>query len=132
MAKAYPKELRQRTVRLYESGEYSLRSLAKAIDLGVATVSRWVSHYRKTGGMEAPPREWTPPPKIDQFGQERLVELLKVEPDLRLAELTDRYNAGTEVKVGPSSVSRALKRAGITRKKRRGTQPSKRVTASRD
>jgi putative transposase len=132
MAKAYPKELRQRAIKLYEEGNYSLRSLAKAVDLGVATLTRWISRYRKTGDLEAKARGGNHPSKIDASGQEQLKALLKSESDLTLLELTNRYNARADVKVAPSSVSRALTRAGITRKKRRGMRPSKAVTVSRD
>lgn len=52
MAEAYSIELRQRVVAAYESGEGSYVSLAERFALGVATVKRWVTQFRRKGHLE--------------------------------------------------------------------------------
>ncbi len=48
MGKPYSMDLRERVIRRVEAGE-SCRSVARAFDLGEATVIRWARRKRETG-----------------------------------------------------------------------------------
>ena len=55
---------------------------------------------------------------------ERVHDLLRDEPDLTIAELRSRL-AAEAIQVSPAAISRFLTAAGLTRKKRRSTRPSR-------
>jgi transposase len=54
----------------------------------------------------------------------RVHDLLRTEPDLTIAELRRRL-AAEAIHVSPAAISRFLTAAGLTRKKRRSTRPSR-------
>lgn len=56
MAEAYPLELRQRVVEAYERGDGSFVTIAEKIQVGEATINRWVSQYRDLGHFKARPK----------------------------------------------------------------------------
>jgi len=125
MAKPYPIELRTRVIQLYKSGEYTVRSLSKAVSLGVATVNRWLSRFHKSGEIMPKPGGRGFSAKIDKNGEEQLKAILTEQPDILLEDLTERYNEKSTIKVSRSAVERALQRMKITRKKRLGLPQSK-------
>jgi transposase len=51
MTRPYSGDLRQRAVARVEAGQ-SVRAVAEALDIGVATVVRWSQRYRATGAVE--------------------------------------------------------------------------------
>ena len=55
---------------------------------------------------------------------ERVHDLLRREPDLTIAELRSRL-AAAAIQVSPAAISRFLTAAGLTRKKRPSTRPSR-------
>ena len=60
---------------------------------------------------------------------ERVHDLLRREPDLTIAELRSRL-AAEAIQVSPSAISRFLTAAGLTRKKRPSTRPSRTARTS--
>ena len=54
MARPYSLDLRRRAVSLIEAGQ-SRRALARLLDLGEATVVRWMQRHTMTGGCAAKP-----------------------------------------------------------------------------
>jgi len=86
--------------------------------IGKATVDRWVRLERETGGVEPRPRGGGNPRSIDARGDRELKKLVREKPDLTLAELADRLKDKTPRGTSEASVGRALKRLGITLKKR--------------
>jgi transposase len=118
MAAPYSVDLRRRVVDAYERGEGTLQEVAELFELGRATVDRWVSRFRRTGSyLPAPPGGgWKSP--IDEDGLELLEELVAEKPDRTIAELTTLYVDRAETSVSTAAVSRALLRAGLTRKKK--------------
>lgn len=107
-------DLRVRIVAAVESGEHSLRSLAKLFAVNLSTIVRLLQRYRSTGSVQPRPHAGGPAPKIDAQATVRLLELVREQPDATLAELRDRLGIACTI----MAIFRALKRNGITRKKK--------------
>ena len=87
-------------------------------------MDRLLRRHRETGGVEP-----------DQLGgvRDRLIEdeslsviqdLVEEAPDRILPELVDAFEARTGVRVSRATMGRAVRRAGLTRKKRRSAPSS--------
>lgn len=113
-----PIELRERVVAAYSRGGKTLEDVASTFDVGTATIKRWRVRLRDRGSLEADQTGKAPPRKVTP---DNLRVLLEERPDATLAELANTYSGRFGILVSTGSISRALKRAGITRKKRRST-----------
>jgi transposase InsO family protein len=93
-------------------GGFSKAHAARTYDVSVKIVARWVERYRSEGGKGMADRSSRPnvmPNLIDEAVAERIVAL-------RRQRLTGKHIA-MEVGVSPATVSRVLKRAGLSRLK---------------
>jgi transposase len=107
-------DLRVRIVASVELGEHSLRQLAELFAVDLSTIVRLLQCYRSTGSVQPKPHAGGPVPKVDAQAMARLLQLVREQPDATLAELRDRLG----VNCGIMAIFRALKRNGITRKKK--------------
>jgi transposase len=116
--KAISPDLRHRIVAAYERGEGSQRQIAERFAVGEATVERLVRLKRETGTLDPKPHAggWTP--ALTEADRPNLLAAFEREPDLRQQDLAERLTAEGR-RISRSAVGRALKRLGITRKKRR-------------
>lgn len=122
MPSPYPVELRWRVVHAYERGDGSFRELAEFFEIGIATVNRWWSRFRDGLSIEPEPHGGGYPAAIHEKGLCVLLLWLEVEADLTLEELVARYEKRFRIRVSSSAMSRALLKAGFTRKKRPSMQ----------
>jgi transposase len=109
-------DLRHRIVDAYDAGEGSQATLAARFRVGQATVERLVRRRRETGSVEPRPHGGGRTPRITETDRDDLLAAFENEPDLRQADLADRFAAKGRP-VSQQTVSRALRRLGITRKK---------------
>lgn len=132
MPNPYPKELRERAIRAYESRTDTYQDVAARFAIGPATLMRWVQRQRDTGTVDplAKAGGWASP--VDWAVLKRLVDQ---RPDQTCEELTRAYNrVASHGRVHRSSIWRALKRGGyVVKKNARGprnrTAPSSRTSA---
>ena len=115
----YSIDLRERVIRAWKTGKYTWDELASLFSIGVASVDRWVRAYRRTGRVEPARHGGGNPARVPADKQPILARLLDERPDLTLMELAMWYTAVTRVPASHSAVSRALKKMGVTRKKKR-------------
>ena len=126
MARAYSLDLRERVVAMVDDGD-TVRAVASAFDVSVASVVKWAQRTRATGSAAAkamggkrpfllePQRDW-------------LIERLTDKPDLTLQALLDELGQRGTV-VSCDTLWRFLKREEITFKKnfvRRRAGPARR------
>jgi putative transposase len=123
MPNPYPRELRERAVRAYESRTDTYRDVAARFAIGAATLMRWVQRQRETGTVD---------PLVKAGGWESpvdwsvLKELIDRRPDQTCEELTRAYNrVAPNGRVHRSSIWRALRRAGYVIKKNARAQRSR-------
>jgi transposase len=115
MPNPYPKELRERAVRAYESRTDTYKDVAARFAIGAATLMRWVQRQRDTGAVD---------PLMKGGGWESPVDwsvlkaLIDTRPDQTCDELTRAYNrVAPNGRVHRSSIWRALRRGGYVIKK---------------
>lgn len=113
MAKAYPKELRERIVAAHDRGEAGSVLLARRFDVSRAFVCNLLRRRRETGSIE--PAEYRPGPKrkLSSTQRDRLIELAGGRGDLTLEQLRRRLR----LPVCLSTVHEELKRAGFSFKR---------------
>jgi transposase len=122
MTRPYSVDLRERVVRAVEAG-LSRRAAARRFEVSISFVIKLVQRWRREGTV-APERYggWKRPTLAAHA--ERVHELLRVEPDLTIAELRSRL-AAEAIHTSPAAISRFLAAEGLTRKKRPSTRPSR-------
>jgi transposase len=130
MARAYSLDLRERVVAKVAAGE-TVRTVASAFDVSVASVVKWAQRTRKTGSPAAKAMGGKRPFLLAQQ-RDWLIRRLEEKPDLTLhALLGELRQRGTVVSC--DTLWRFLRREEITFKKnlvRRRAGPSGRGAPS--
>src|SRR5512147_1024463 len=127
MPRPYSADLRERVIMDCEAGVRCAEA-ARRYRIGERTVYRWVRVVHVEGRRDAKPHSGGRPRVI--AGTEDVLRRGIVEGnDATLAERADAYRRRTGRALSPSSVCRALKRLGWTRKKedpaRRGARAAR-------
>lgn len=117
MPKAKSQELRDRVIALRQEGRPT-QEVAEVLGVSKSWVRRVMQTLRETGRTEPLPRGGWRYQKIDP---EKLRALWEAQPDATAPELHARL--GVECSV--SAVDEALRRLGLTFKKKRSTPPSR-------
>ena len=112
---AYGIDLRKKAIEAVEKGN-SQKAVAKLLNIGLASLERWLKRKRETGSVEAisPPGA---PRKIDKAGEVKLKEYVKENPESTLGELCEHLASQGYEHVSNSTMSRLLKAMTISRKK---------------
>lgn len=120
MGKAYSTDLRQR-VSDYVAAGHSCRAAGRVFGVSASTAVRVVSEFRAKGGL-TPKRQGRAPGTTGKLAPHILflVEVVQAEPDITLRELSGALSGTYGVTAEPSSLHRALVRAGLSYKKRPG------------
>jgi transposase len=121
----YSRDLRLRVVQAYENDEGSMRQLAARFRLSLSCVRDLLSRYRATGDVAPQPHGGGYPAKLKTTDLEALKTLVQATPDATLQELRTRLAATQQVTVSPATISRALIKLGLSRKKKPFAPPSK-------
>jgi transposase len=124
----YSQDLRLRVVQAYESHEGSMRPLAARFRLSLSCVRDLLTRYRTTGHVAPKPHGGGYPAKLKTKGLEALKTLVHATPDATLQELGAQLSTTQQVTVSPATMSRALARLGLPRKK---NLPRRRARAAR-
>jgi transposase len=110
----YSEDLRQRIVEAVDHGDGSLRQLARRFRVSLSFIRRLLRRRRQTGSFRPKPHGGGRPPALDDNMLLRLRELVRQHPDATLDELRQ----GLDVDCSLAAPCRALKKLGITRKKK--------------
>lgn len=116
--KAYSLDLRQKIVDLSRQGKGSVRQLAQRFGVSPDCVQRLLKWERETGSVV--PKSSTRGPKAHLNENHHIVlnQLVEADNDATLRQLAERLQQVTGVKVSGSTVSRTLKKMGLSRKKK--------------
>jgi transposase len=123
MGAAYSQDLRDRVIAARDGG-MKTRSVAELFRVSASWVRRVMQRRREHGETGPRPRGGATVVKIDL---ERLRRLVEQQPDATARELRQRLGVQCSV----SAVDMALRRAGLSFKKRRCTPPSRTGRTSR-
>ena len=111
---AYSVDLRKRIVRAVLERGMSIAEAARSFEVGTATVERYLRRYRESGDL----RPRTPPGRPSGFTEhgDQLRRQLH-QNDLRLEDHCRQWQQATGKRVSTATMSRWLKKMGMTRKK---------------
>ena len=122
--KPYSIDLRQKVFQACERGVGSQRMVAELFGVSVSFVEKLLIQFRSTGQFEPRPHAGGTPSRIDAPARQRLQQWLQEQPDLTLAELTERLDHTLGIQVSLARCCRVLKEMGLPRKKRLSTRAS--------
>lgn len=124
MATALSIDLRSRVVAAVDEG-MSRRRAAARFGVSYSSAIRWVRQAREIGDIAPKPQGGARRESIIDRHVDLVMDWIDAEPDLTLSEIAVRMEEETGYRPPPSVVHEFFQRHGITRKKRRRTQPSK-------
>ena len=108
--------------RRKETGE-TIEDIAKRFQVSEEWIYKLQRRFAAAQTLEPMPHGGGQPLKVTEELEERLCDKLLEQPDATLAELRDHLGIGGSI----MSVFRALKRLGISRKKKRSTPRSEKI-----
>ena len=129
----YSKDLWLRIVHAYEHHEGSMRQLATRFRVSLSCVRDLLTRYRATGDVAPKPHGGGYPAKLDATRIEALKTLVHATPDATLQELRTHLATAQQATVSPATISRALAKLGLPRKKnvsRRRARAARRPAAT--
>lgn len=112
MPRAYSVDLRERSLAAMTAG-MSMTEAARIFAVSRSTLSRWRQRQQTTGSLH-PGQSSGRPRRLTPAHEAVLLTQLQAQPDLTLAELC----AAAPVRVSATTMSRTVRRLGVTRKKR--------------
>jgi transposase len=115
--KAYSEDLRQRIVEAVERG-MPRAEVVSTFRVSLATIKRYLKQQRDTGHLTPRPRPGRPATTGAALTAQ-LDRLLLADPDATLDDLCQRWQTLSGLRVSVATMSRAIRRLGWTRKKRR-------------
>lgn len=122
---AYSMDLRQRVIAACDGG-LRIAEAARRFSLHRATIHRWLQRRRHTGSIGSLNQHTGRKRKLDSDEHDRLAQWVKQDGNMTIAQLRTRLGE----KVSASTISRALRRVGVTFKQRRSAPPNKTVKMS--
>ena len=104
---SYPTIFRKRTIEYRKSG-HTLKETSEAFKVSISAIEEWERKLKESGNLEKKALN-RPHKKIDP---EKLRAYVEEHPDAYQREMADEFNCSV------TAIQKALKRLGITRKKR--------------
>ena len=112
---AYSEDLRKKIVEAVERRGMKKSEVARLFGVSLSSVKRYVSKFRQ-GRSLSPGKAPGKRPKVDQRAKRLLKADLKERPFAKLHHRCEYLEAVAGLNVSRSTVCRALKRMGFTRK----------------
>jgi len=113
--KPYSVDLRERLLGAIDAG-LSQAEASRLFGVGTSTITRWRQRRRDTGQLAPKPRAGRPP-RIGPDQAPVLRRQVAQQPDATLAAHCMQGAAGQGVQMSVATMSRAIRRLGITLKK---------------
>lgn len=120
--KAYSTDLRERVVLAAKQGMLQVE-IAKVFAISLSTIKRYLKQWRESDTLEPKPIPGRPSKKL-ALVQQDLEQMLSEAPDVTLEQHCQTWEQKHGIKVSLSTMSRAIKQLGWTRKKRHWVPPN--------
>jgi transposase len=112
---AYSVDLRKRLVNAVLERHMTIAEAAKTFQIGTATVERYLRRYRET--QDLTPRTSPGRPSGLAEREALLQQQLVQQNDLRLEDRCKQWEEATGERVSTATMSRWVRKVGVTRKK---------------
>ena len=120
--KQYSVDLRERLLRAIDAG-LSQAEASRLFGVGTSTITRWLQQRAATGDLTPKPRPGRTP-RIGPDEADAIRAQVARRPDATLADHCARWRQDRGVGVSVATMSRAIRRLGITLKKKSSTPPN--------
>jgi len=127
---AYSLDLRRRVVRAYEQGHDSIAEIAEQFSVSTSFVKKMLRQWSASGDLSPLPHGGGKPASLSVQAQQKLRGKVREQSDLTLAELQVFLVTEQETSVHPATISRALKRLGLSRQKKAWSPVSATITSA--
>jgi len=118
MPAPYSDDLREKVLQAVEEGKLNKPQIGQLFNVSNNFVYTLCKLHDTTGSVSPKKMGGHTKPKINPTGESFIQAWLAKEPSLSLPDLCEKYQDSFNLLVGTSSMSRTLKRMGISRKKR--------------
>ena len=115
--RAYSLDLRHRIVQAYEQGQGTIPEIAEQFSVSPAFVNKMLRQWRDTADLAPLPHGGGKPPSLSKQQLQLLKRKAQQQSDISLAELQQSLSDEQQVNVHLSTISRALAKLGLPRKK---------------
>jgi transposase len=120
--KAYSIDMRERVLQALDKG-YPRTEIVKLFGVSRATIKRYLKRRRETGDVSVRPIPGRPSKKFAPL-QSGLVAQLQAYPDVTLGKHCQIWEQEHGLRVSTTTMGRAIRRVGWTRKKKRWVPPN--------
>jgi transposase len=118
--RAYSLDLRQKVVAAVERGDSTIEEVASAFGVGQTFVKKMLRQHRETGDLSPRPHGGGQTARLSDKHLKLLRREVERSPDKTIPALRDHLEERGGVTVSTPTVSRALSRLGLSRKKNGG------------
>jgi transposase len=116
--KPYSNDLRGKILQAYRNGDSSLRDIAKRFIVSLSFVWQLWQLYLATGSVDPKPHAGGQSSVMTEERMLILRDLVKEQNDATLKELQERFHEKTGLSVSAGTISKAVKKLGLPRKKK--------------
>jgi transposase len=114
---AYSLDLRERVVSAYETGEATIRQIAKRFSVGETFVKKMLRQKRESESLERLPHRAGAKKRLSKADRRWLAKQIRETPDLTLMELQEKLFSERNQQVSVSTICRELKELRLPQKK---------------
>jgi transposase len=119
MPAPYSTDLRERVLAACAEGTQPRSEIARTFQISQATLYNWQRQAKEEGRTTPKPATGGPPRYLGTEAEEVLREMVEAANDLTLDEYNEHLRQRCGLEVSTSTISRALSRLALPRKKRR-------------
>ena len=116
MPAPYSIDFRQKVIDALEMGAKQT-SVAEQFDVSDSFISKLWNRYQETNCLKPKKMGGHVKPKVNMEGEKHITVWIENDPSLTINELCEKYKNKFNVLMSESSMSRALKKMGMTYKK---------------
>ncbi len=118
--RAYSLDLRQKVVAAIERGDSTIEKVATSFGVGQIFIKKMLRQHRETGDLRPRPHGGGHTPRLSDKHLKLLGAEVKRRPDRTNESLSAHLREQAGVSVSAPTISRALSKLGLSRKKKHG------------
>lgn len=117
MAAPYSLDLRRKVIKLYKEKELTQQEVANFLSINLSTVKRYLRLDREKSSLLPKTKGKGRPARLKELEYDYIEQIIKVNPEITLRELSQIFAKKYKLNVGRSVLSRACQNLKLGRKK---------------